>query len=136
MKITCCDEIDIDEDIMDLSEALSKAEDFSFHQPEYIDMAATKKAPATPKAATPKAAKTPAVKKESASKGVFGPRAIPDGFVGLSALATEFNLSPAVARRKLRALGGKPDGQHGWYWKEGSKELAAVRKALGTTKAE
>ena len=84
------------------------------------------KAPAPAAKATP--AKTPAVK--TAPAKVKGPRAVPDGFIGLVALATEFKTTPAAIRRKLRGSDlTRPEGS-GWSFKEGSKDLTAVRKLL------
>lgn len=129
---------DGNDDIMDLSDALDLAED-TLNQPEN-EMTATKKEPkAVPakKAVAKKAAGAEAkasTKKAAAeaSKGVFGPREVPEGHTGIAALATELDLTPAAIRRKLRGMEGvaKPEGQHGWYWKDGSKELNAIRKAL------
>lgn len=74
----------------------------------------------------------PAAAPAEKAKGVFGPRVVPEGYIGLNALAEEAGIKPAAARRKLRGLEGmtKPEGQHGWYWKDGSKDLAKVRAAL------
>lgn len=132
MRVRSSDEEN--EDIMDVSEALILAEDNSeFLLLEDI-MAAVKKVPSAGKEAVEK--KAPAAKKVKVAegekaKGVFGPRVVPEGFVGLNTLATELGITPAVARRKLRGMEGmtKPAG-HGWCWKEGSKDLNAVRKAL------
>lgn len=131
-----------DDDIMTLSDVLDN-DDFLSTELLENDMTAVKKATAADKAA-PKT-KTKAVaaapdKKtkvskpvaEGKEKGVFGPRVVPEGFTGLNTLAEELGIKPAAARRKLRGIEGltKPDGQHGWYWKDGSKDLAAIRKAL------
>lgn len=129
-----------DDDIMELSDVLDNTDFLSTELLEN-DMAAVKKAnsatkttePKTktkaPAAAPTKKTKAPAEGKE---KGVFGPRVVPEGFTGLNTLAAELGLKPAAARRKLRGIEGltKPEGQHGWYWKDGSKDLAAIRKAL------
>lgn len=128
---------DENDDIMDASEALSMADDTE--DSTYFlenDMAAVKKTPvakSTPvKDQDVKAPKAVKAAKDPAVKGVFGPRAIPEGHVGIHALATELGISPSVARRNLRGMEGmtKPEGQHGWYWKDGSKELTALRKKL------
>lgn len=104
--------------------------DYSFNDSLEYDMALVKKSAEKQPAAdqTPKVAKAAADK----PKGVFGPRVVPEGFVGLEALATELGIKPAVIRRKLRTMEGvtKPEGQHGWYWKDGSRDLANIRKAL------
>jgi len=137
MRIKSTD--DENTDIMDASEALDLANERSpsTFLLENL-MTATKKtkstaadkagASAAPAKKT-KAAAKPAAKKE---KGVFGPRAVPEGHTGINALAEKIGITPAVARRKLRGMENmsKPEGQHGWYWKDGSKDLAAVTKAL------
>lgn len=70
-------------------------------------------------------------KAADAPKGVFGPRATPEGHTGITALAEELGTTPAILRRRLRASEiQKPEGQTGWYWKDGSRELANVKKAL------
>lgn len=106
-----------------------------FNETQEYDMALFKKSVKEP---AEKAPKVPKVKAETTEKpkGKFGPRVVPEGFVGLDALAVEFNLKPAVVRRKLRTAEGvtKPEGQHGWFWKDGSRELANIRKVL-TAKA-
>lgn len=60
-----------------------------------------------------------------------GPRAAPEGFVGINELAEELGITPTVLRRKLRSVEGltKPEG-FAWSWKEGSKELTSLRKKL------
>lgn len=60
------------------------------------------------------------------------PRAAAEGMVGINELAAELEITPAVLRRKLRGIEGlvKPEGQFGWSWKEGSKELTSLRKKL------
>lgn len=123
---------DNDSGRMSLSEALLKAQD-DYHQPfESEEMTAVKKAKAP--AATKKVVKKEAPVEATKTAGV--PRGTPEGHVGLNELATELETTPAVLRRRLRGLEGvsKPEGQHGWYWKDGSKELASVRKSL--SKAE
>lgn len=119
---------DENDDIIDPSEFLNNFDFPTDFQPEN-EMAAVKKeasAKAEPKVKAPK------VKVEKTAKGVFGPREIPEGYVGLNALAEELGITASVARRKLRGLEGvtKPEGQHGWYWKDGSRELNNIRKAL------
>ena len=59
------------------------------------------------------------------------PRAAAEGFIGVNELAAELGTTSAVIRRKLRGVEGlvKPEG-HSWSWKEGSKELTALRKKL------
>ncbi len=53
-----------------------------------------------------------------------------EGMVKLSTLATEAKISTQRARQKLRAAElDRGDGR--WSWKEGSRDLAAARKALG-----
>ena len=88
-------------------------------------------------AAKPAAAKpaAPAAKPAAAKRGAApGPRAVPEGHIGLAQLATEFNTSTAAIRRKLRDSDlTKPEG--GWSFKDGGKDLAAVRKLL-TPKAQ
>lgn len=129
-------------DIMELSEAILLADD-ELYQPLENEMAATKKEAKTVKpaadAGTPaKKTKAPkAAPAEGKTKGVFGPREVPEGHVGIAALAVEFGMTASVIRRKLRGMENltKPEGQHGWYWKEGSKDLNAVRKALATPTA-
>ena len=129
------------DDIMDASEVFAKADELD--QSTFLlenHMAATKKtkspaadkaAPAGKAAAAP-AKKTKAAKPADKEKGVFGPRAVPEGHTGINALAEKLGITPAIARRKLRGMEGmtKPEGQHGWSWKDGSKDLAAVTKAL------
>lgn len=123
---------------MDLSTALLRVHDELDQLHLENDMTAVKK-PAT-KTAADETTKKPAVKKpapkaEKPAKKEASerhPRATPEGYVGLTELAAELDVKPAALRRKLRGLENiaKPEGQHGWYWKEGSKDLAAVRKAL------
>lgn len=120
-------------DIMELSDAIILADD-DLYQPLENEMAVTKKEAKTVKPATD--AGTPAKKTKApvadGKKGVFGPREVPEGHVGIAILAEETGLTASVIRRKLRTMENvaKPEGQHGWYWKEGSKELNAIRKAL------
>ena len=82
-----------------------------------------------------KAAKTEAKPAEKA-KGKFGPRELPEGYVGVAKLATDSKLAPAIVRRRLRSLDGIEKGEHGWAWKEGSKDYAKVLKALTAEAAE
>lgn len=57
-----------------------------------------------------------------------------EGMVKLSTLATEAKISTQRARQKLRAAElDRGDGR--WSWKEGSRDLANARKALGLTPA-
>lgn len=126
-----------DDDIMALSDVLDN-DDFLSTELLENDMTAVKKATAADKAApktkTKAVAADPAkkAKAEGKEKGVFGPRVVPEGYTGLNTLAEELGIKPAAARRKLRGVEGltKPEGQHGWYWKDGSKDLASIRKAL------
>lgn len=131
MRVRSSDDENLD--IMELSEAITLAEDDSYQLPEN-EMAATKKEPKTPaKPEDTPAKKTKAVKTSAPeAKGTFGPREVPEGHTGIAILAEETGLTASVIRRKLRTMEGvsKPEGQHGWYWKNGSKELAAIRKAL------
>ena len=86
---------------------------------------------ATPekKTLSKKPAATAAAKPAATAKKGFGPRQIPDGHIGLEALAKEFKTTTAILRRKLRGSEiSKPEA--GWVFKDGSKELAAVRKFL------
>lgn len=142
MRTRCTD--DIDDDIMDFAQALDCAilnDDFSTPLTKESKMATKKSTAQQPAAQAPapapvkkgKQAAAPAPAPET-EKGVFGPRAVPDGHIGLAALAEELGMSPAAARRKLRAseTSFKAEGQHGYYWKEGSKDLANVRKYLQT----
>lgn len=132
-----------DDDIMALSDVLDNDDFLSSTELLENDMTAVKKATAADKAApktkTKAVASAPAKKTKAAKpaaegkeKGVFGPRVVPEGHTGLNTLAEELGIKPAAARRKLRGVEGltKPEGQHGWYWKDGSKDLASIRKAL------
>jgi hypothetical protein len=95
---------------------------------------ATKKV--SKKADAPAKVKEPKVKAPKAAKekkeATLSPRAIPEGYIGLQALAAEFEMDPAALRRKLRSTEGieKPEGSFGWRWKEGSRELNNLRKLL------
>lgn len=119
---------DENDDIMDTS-GLLDGPDYLFNDSLENDMALVKKATDKPVADKPTKVAKPTSDKP---KGVFGPRVVPEGYVGLEALATELGIKPAVIRRKLRTMEGitKPEGQHGWYWKDGSRDLANIRKAL------
>src|SRR3954470_22016876 len=126
--------------IMSLSDAINMAEDTFQPTTEGTDMTAKKKeAKAEPKAKDKKADAKPAAKEAKGKKELpegFGPRAVPDGHTGLAAICEEMKLKPTVARRKLRAAEvEKPEGQHGWYWKDGSKDLKKIREIL-TAKEE
>lgn len=56
-----------------------------------------------------------------------------DGSVTLADLAAEAKISPAAARRKVRATEiERGDGR--WAWAQGSKALKTVREALGLSK--
>lgn len=100
------------------------------------DMAAKKltKAPAEKKpfkAPTKKAATAkPAAAEKKASKAGAKPRITPEGFVGLKELSAEFKTTPMVIRRKLRNSDLTKPEDGGWVFKDGSKDLAAVRKLL------
>ena len=54
-----------------------------------------------------------------------------DGGVTLAALAAEAKITGQKARQKLRAAGIERAEGSRWSWKDGSKDLKAVRKALG-----
>jgi hypothetical protein len=62
----------------------------------------------------------------------FGPREIPEGHTGLAALAEAAGRSPRLPRVASCAptRSAKPEGQHGWYWKDGSKDLKKVAELL------
>lgn len=126
--------IDDDEDRMDLSRALLRVQDELDQLHLENDMTAIKKH-AKASDETPKTQK--AASKIKAEAPERHPRATPEGSVGLTELAAEMGIKPAALRRKLRGLENifKPEGQHGWYWKDGSRDLASVRKALAA-KAE
>lgn len=136
---------DENDDIIDSSTILNLDDDTSsttFLETEMVTKKTAPKATADTAAEATAVAKAPKAKAPKAeagatkAKGTFGPRATPEGYTGINELATELDISPTVARRKLRTAEGvtKPEGQHGWYWKTGSKDLAAVRKLL--TKAD
>lgn len=52
------------------------------------------------------------------------------GYVTLPQLAAERGIQPQLARIWIKNAGIKKPGYR-WQWKEGSRELARVRKALG-----
>ena len=54
-----------------------------------------------------------------------------DGGVTLATLAAEEKITGQKARQKLRAAGIERAEGSRWSWKDGSKDLKAVRKALG-----
>lgn len=122
---------------MDLSRALLRVRDELDQLHLENDMTAVKKpatkaADETKKPAVKKTTAAPKAEKPKKEASERHPRATPEGYIGLNELAAELAAKPAALRRKLRGLENiaKPEGQHGWYWKEGSKDLAAVRKAL------
>lgn len=124
--------------IMDLSQLLDRADDLSFnvHTGDF-DMA-TKKAAAPAPAAAPtapakktKAAAAPAPAAAApAAEKTGGPRAVPEGHVGLADVASSLGISPAAARRKLRASETSFKGENGYAWKKDSAEHKAVVKHL------
>lgn len=113
--------VDDEGDIIDLSRAIQRAQDeIDFLNSKEDEMATkVKKTQDTTK------------KAETPEKKVPRARRVPEGYVGIKDLAKELNLSPTAIRRKLRTSEvEKPEGQFGWFWKEGSKALASVKKAL------
>ena len=142
-----------DLDIMNLaqqaqSRAEAEADNLSFTTGDYTMATPTPAKKVLKKKATPDAApkaetkakpaaepKAKAPAKTEAKRGAkAGPRTAPEGFVGLNDLATEFSTTAAVIRRKLRGSDlTKPEG-HSWQFKDGSKDLAAVRKLLTPAK--
>ena len=108
---------------------------FDNHTSEDNIMATLKKEPTkapAPAAKAPASSTKPEAKKEpkKAAGPKGGPRAVPEGYVGLEALATEFDTTTVAIRRKLRNSEiAKPEGS-GWVFKDNSKDLAAVRKLL------
>lgn len=129
------------------SRAENEADDLSLTRGDYLIMAnATpakkvlkKKDPESSAAAkpatTPKSAAKPASAAAAKPAAKKEGRATPEGYVGLNELATEFKTSTAVIRRKLRNSDlEKPEG-HSWQFKDGSKDLAAVRKLLTVKEA-
>ena len=80
------------------------------------------------------AKKVAAAKKTSGSKNGKAEEH-EEGMVTLSELAAEHKISPQRARQKLR--GAKLARERGarWKWKEGSRDLAAARKALEAKEA-
>lgn len=125
--------------IMDIASALDRAEQTDLSTTfttKEIHMATKKSAPAAAPAEKPaKKTKAAAPEKEE-SAGT--PRAVPEGHVSLADVAESLGITPAAARRKLRSSETpfKAEGQHGYYWKEGSKDLAAVKKFLTPAKEE
>lgn len=120
--------VDDEGDIIDLSRAIQRAQDeIDFLNSKEDEMATkVKKTQDTPKKVTKKTQKA-----EAPEKKIARPRRVPEGYVGIKDLAKELNLSPIAIRRKLRTSEvEKPEGQFGWFWKEGSKALASVKKAL------
>lgn len=119
---------DDDELNMTLSKALEQADnplnDLENDMTEEVKKV-TKKAKAPAEAKTVKSKK--AVKEAPAST-----REIPEGFIGLAGLAEELGMQPATLRRRLRTMEGvtKPEGSFGWMWKENSKDLKDLKKAL------
>jgi len=119
---------DDDELNMTLSKALQQAEDKSTYlENEMPDIENTEKKVAKKKVKTEV---KPAAK---AKKSNLPVREIPEGYIGLTSLAIELGMQPATLRRRLRTLEvTKPEGQHGWMWKENSKELKDLRKSLAS----
>ena len=126
-------------DIMTIAQAQHQAES----EADYISLTREEdNIMATPKKLTKKpatAAAAPAAKKattKAATESKRGPRATPEGYIGLNDLAKEFKTTAGALRRKLRNSEiEKPEG-HGWNFKDGSKELAAVRKLLSAKEAK
>lgn len=109
-------------DMMGIAEALSQvSEPINFE--EETEMA-TKKNPQAGASTTKKAATAKPAKQAAA------PEKDPN-VTTLADLANESGKSATVLRQKLRATEGieKPEGR--WQWKNNSKELKAVRTALG-----
>lgn len=129
--------IDDDGDRMDLSGALLKVQDELNQFDMENEMAIKKPAKKADAEETKVKKKTAETNKKDTAKTTTkakGTRATPEGYVGLTELAKEMNMDPAAIRRKLRSLGtAKPEGQHGWFWKDGSKDLSAIKKALSAS---
>lgn len=58
------------------------------------------------------------------------PKTIP-GYVTLTQLAAERKIQPQLARLWVKHVDIKKPAGRRWAWKDGSRELARVRKALG-----
>jgi len=125
--------------VSEVLEQLTEDSDPNLFTGESIMATKKTKAAAAPEETT-KTKKTKAAKPEAKAtekaKGTFGPRQLPDGYVGVAKLAEDSKLAPAIVRRKLRGLEGIEKGEHGWAWKEGSKDYAKVLKALTAEPAE
>lgn len=88
-------------------------------------------APAEKPAKAAKAEKPAKAPAEKAAGAKRGPRTAPEGYVGIAQLAEELGIGASALRRKLRANESIAKGEgFTWAWKDGSKELAAVKKAL------
>jgi hypothetical protein len=61
------------------------------------------------------------------------PRVV-EGYVTLPQLAAQLNMQAQLARLWVKAAGIKKPADGRWRWKEGSRELSRVRKALGLDK--
>jgi len=57
------------------------------------------------------------------------PRVV-EGYVTLPQLAAQLNMQAQLARLWVKAAGIKKPADGRWRWKEGSRELSRVRKAL------
>jgi len=141
MRVKCTD--DESDDIMTVSEVIAIIADddlLSTLEQENTMAAKKTKAAAAPEETTKKSKKTKAAaapaekgsKKEATKeKGTFGPRTLPEGYVGVAKLAEDSKLAPAIVRRRLRGLEGvEKNEEHGWAWKSGSKDYDKVLKAL------
>lgn len=124
---------DDDELNMTLSKALDQI-DTPLTDPENDMTEEIKEAKKVTKKAKAPAAepKTKAPKAKAAKEAPATTREIPDGYIGLAGLAAELDMQPATLRRRLRTMEGvtKPEGSFGWMWKENSRELKDLRKAL------
>jgi len=120
-----------DSDRMDSFQIQSLAEEyFDNHTSEDNIMATLKKEPTKTTAPVKAPASASKPKAESKEPKAKGPRAIPEGYIGLETLAAEFKTTAVAIRRKLRNSDiTRPEGS-GWSFKDGSKDLAAVRKLL------
>lgn len=85
-------------------------------------------APAKKPAAKKTAPAKPAAKKktDTAPRG----RSVPEGYTGLDTLAKELKTEPGALRRKLRRSDLEKPESGVWAWKDGSRDLANVRKLL------